>query len=316
MKYKVAQIIPYFGRWPEWIELYFYSCGKNPMVDFIFYTDCPLPKHIYANTIFHQCTFNEYAKMVSERLGLDELIKRPYKLTDLKPFLGKVHEEELSNYNFWGFGDLDLVHGDLSVIVNDTMLNKYDVITTHSYRIAGHFTLLRNNAHYRNLCLNIPNWQHNLPRDKHFGYDEMDLTRLINPYRQNIDRLHRYVFRWMGIKSYQLFDFFNSVLLKRMHMKEYFTTPSPVHHQKSKGNYCFSLFTFHSSLKTWTYDVAHGKVTDSKGKEIPYLHFLCFKKNIWMESDCYWCDGFYKLKDTIEAYKTITINKDSITGNI
>lgn len=21
--YKIAQIIPYFGKWPEWIELYF-----------------------------------------------------------------------------------------------------------------------------------------------------------------------------------------------------------------------------------------------------------------------------------------------------
>lgn len=39
---KAAIIIPYFGKFPEWFNLYLYSCKKNPEVDFIFYTDCSL----------------------------------------------------------------------------------------------------------------------------------------------------------------------------------------------------------------------------------------------------------------------------------
>ena len=86
------------------------------MVDFIFYTNCPLPKHRYANTIFYQCTFEEYKKLVEVRLSLDYSIEKSYKLCDLKPFLGAVHEPELKEYDFWGFGDLDVVHGNLSLI--------------------------------------------------------------------------------------------------------------------------------------------------------------------------------------------------------
>lgn len=100
MKYKVAQIIPYFGKWPEWIELYFYSCSRNPNIDFIFYTDCPLPKQQYPNTIFHQCSYQRYSQIVSNRLCIDYHCQKPYKLTDLKPFIGVIHEPELRNYDF------------------------------------------------------------------------------------------------------------------------------------------------------------------------------------------------------------------------
>lgn len=76
MKYKVAQIIPYFGKWPEWIELYFYSCSRNPNIDFIFYTDCPLPKQQYPNTIFHQCSYQRYSQIVSTTI-VKSLINSP-----------------------------------------------------------------------------------------------------------------------------------------------------------------------------------------------------------------------------------------------
>ena len=98
---KVAQVIPYFGKWPEWIELYMYSCGRNDMVDFIFYTDCEIPEHNYPNTIFHKCSFEDYQHLVSERLNIEYKIKSAYKLTDLKPFLGAIHERELLGYDFY-----------------------------------------------------------------------------------------------------------------------------------------------------------------------------------------------------------------------
>ena len=36
MQAKIAMIVPYFGKWPEWMDLYLYSCSKNPQVDFLF----------------------------------------------------------------------------------------------------------------------------------------------------------------------------------------------------------------------------------------------------------------------------------------
>lgn len=300
MKYKVAQIVPYFGKWPEWIELYFFSCGRNPMVDFIFYTDCPLPKHQYKNTIFHQCTFEEYKKLVGERLGIDYSIKKAYKLTDLKPFLGAVHKYELKSYDFWGFGDLDLVYGDLCMMINNKKLSKYDLITSHSYRVAGHFTIVRNNESYRNLCFKIKNWKEGLVEDQHHGFDEMDWSDLINPFGRNLGRIYRYIFQHLSVSLYHFYDVANRFLLRKKYMKEYYTTPNPTLPE--------------GTSPIWTYENKSGKIIDPQGRVLPYLHFMCFKKNIWIDTKEYWMNGFYQLDEQFEKYEKIIFDKNRIFG--
>ncbi|WP_420882928.1 DUF6625 family protein [Zooshikella ganghwensis] len=37
----IAIIIPYFGQWPEWIDLYIESCKHNPSIDWLLFSDCP-----------------------------------------------------------------------------------------------------------------------------------------------------------------------------------------------------------------------------------------------------------------------------------
>ena len=302
MKYRIAQIIPYFGNWPEWIELYFYSCGRNPMVDFIFYTDCPLPKHQYKNTIFHKCTFEDYTILVSERLGLSARICRPYKLTDLKPFLGYVHQEELKDYNFWGFGDLDLVYGDLSMLINDDMLDKYDLITSHSNRVAGHFTIVRNNDYYQNLCFKIKNWENGLTDEKHFSYDELAWTCLVNPMSHNIDRIYRYIMVHFGCDRNKLYDFLNKLILKRKYLQELYTTPIP--QPQHPGDSC----------KQWIYDNVKNKIEDPENRELPYLHFMAFKKCQWVQTNDYWKGSYWQLDDDFEKYDKIIFDKDKVIG--
>jgi hypothetical protein len=59
-KNKIAIIIPYFGKWPEWIELYFYSCSKNECIDWYFFTDCEGIKTQYPNVHFEKMFFSDY----------------------------------------------------------------------------------------------------------------------------------------------------------------------------------------------------------------------------------------------------------------
>lgn len=68
--YLVVQIIPYFGRWPEYFDLYLYSCSRNPMIKFIFYTDCPIPKNVYKNTDFRSISYKDYCEFVGKKLGI------------------------------------------------------------------------------------------------------------------------------------------------------------------------------------------------------------------------------------------------------
>ena len=45
LRYKIAIFIPYFGKFPEWIDLFLYSCSQNAKlseeieVDWLIFTD-------------------------------------------------------------------------------------------------------------------------------------------------------------------------------------------------------------------------------------------------------------------------------------
>lgn len=292
---RVAQIIPYFGHWPLWMPLYLHSCGRNKMVDFIFFTDCEVPSIIYPNTHFTQISFGDYCHLVSSRLGIDYTIKNPYKLTDLKPFLGLIHQQELHKYDWWGFGDIDLVYGDMSMLLNERNLQKYDVITTHNYHIAGHCAFVKNNKYFRELCLSIHDWQTRIVDDMHYGFDEAEWSNLVYPhiayplsiYRRYLSKIHKRCFNWFMNNS-------NKLINPKQHFIEYHTSPIPKDGQK------------------WTYDVKKSKIISPTGKELPYLHFLFFKKTPWFESETFWQSGFYKISRPIETLNHINIDIHSI----
>lgn len=294
---KIAQIIPYFGKWPEWFELYLYSCNKNRMIDFIFYTDCPLPKKSYSNTHLIPISFTDYQKLVGQRLGIDYSIDNPYKLTDLKPFLGAIHKKELLNYEFWSFGDLDLIYGDLSGLLCDYNLGRYDIITTHNYHVAGHFTVIRNNNYWCNLCFKLPNWEQRLCGNKHFGFDEGEWSKLAFPRLL----LNRLIWKYI-VSKLKVTDFFtflntaNKIIGGRRLFHEAYTSPNPKYGQE------------------WLYNPIEGKVSDPTGRELPYIHFLFFKKTPWLETDSYWREDFYKLghNSDFERMQTISVSLDGI----
>ena len=76
-------IIPYFGQWPEWINLFMLSCQYNSDIDWLFFTDCDEPEIKTHNTSFIHIAFNDYKKLVSEKLNINFSQSDPYKLCDL-----------------------------------------------------------------------------------------------------------------------------------------------------------------------------------------------------------------------------------------
>lgn len=297
---KIVQIIPYFGSWPEWMDLYLYSCSRNPMVDFLFFTDCGtelLPE--YGNVIFHSIPRIDYYNLVSKRLDIDFNPPSPYKLTDLKPFLGKVHELEIKNYEWWGFGDIDLLYGNLGLILNERNLKKYSVITTHNYHAAGHCTFMRNTAKYRDLCFRIKDWARKLTDTKHYGLDEGEWSGLAFPEITMSRLLWQHIFRHMHLMGFFSFmDFSNRILSSRRFSREFYTSPEPTVNQE------------------WKYDIESGKVLSPTLRELPYIHFLFFKKTPWLKTDNYWRKGYYKLNRTkpISSYSSISISTEGINS--
>ena len=159
------------------------------------------------------------------------------------------------------------------------MLNSHDVITTMSERIAGHFAIFRNNDKYCMLGLKCPQWKEHLLSSEHVGFDESDWVRLVLPEKRFLTALYKGLFKpfmsygkWVEL-TYRLY----SNKWNRKFTKEMFTTPIP-----KDGD-------------VWTYENKIGKLFAPDGRELPYLHFLFFKKTKYLETDKYWKKDFWKI---------------------
>lgn len=293
---KIVQIIPYFGRWPEYFDLYLYSCSRNPIITFIFYTDCEIPDIVYPNTVFIHTTFRDYCSLVSTKLNITFTPPNAYKLADLKPFLAYIHADDIKCASHWSFGDLDLCFGDMSMIINNANLAKYDLITTHDYHIAGHFTLIRNNDYYRNLCFSIKNWKQLLEYPDNIAFDEIYWSNAVFPTLKYTLYFYDTILKrfYPGCFS-RLMSFWNRLACPRCLFKEYQTSPEP----KETDN--------------WTFNLESGKIYDSSDREIPYLHFLFFK-NHPQTRHSKWGVGYYQLSKPIKDYSRIIFSTDSIKG--
>lgn len=298
MMNKICIIIPYFGNFPIWFDLYLYSCYKNSFIDFYFFTDCEIPIKIYNNTHFFKISFDEYCEKVSKKLDIQFKPQKHVKLCDVKPYYGLIHADIVNNYDFWGFGDIDVLYGDLKIILKESTLLKYDLISSHADRVAGHFTIIRKDSKYTTMPLHIDGYQQKLLAENVVGLDEHYFTALVYPFSKWIWKAYRKIGNKLGIKYYNFFKIPNAVfhLFSRFELKEYLTSILP-----KKG-------------EIWYYDLKRGTVTGPLGK-LPYLHFLFFKKNRFYKAETCWEEGFYKL-DPKSDYENMNVTIEITNSHI
>ncbi len=311
-KIKIALLMPYFGKWPEWIDLFFNSCEKNEFIDYYFFTDCPIPERYADNLKFKSLTFADYCQIVSTRLNIDFHPKSAYKLCGLRPFYAHVHKDLLEEYDFWGFGDLDVIWGDIHSFYTDKMLKYYNVFSTHSDRCSGHLSIIRNNEHYRELCFKIKDWKSKLLDDTFYALDEQDLSYLVYPetyffykvYRRFLRKILHLNWRNEWVVYYKTMPILNALTfmrLRKLYFKEQHTTPW----LSDDG------LTWKDDADTWYYN--KGEVTNNKtSKKYIYIHFMIFKKNQFRQN-WYWKDNFYKLPSNCNFSDSVVISKDGIS---
>lgn len=212
-------------------------------------------------------------------------------------------------YDFWGFGDLDIVWGNMEVFYTNELLDKFDVFSTMNDRISGHLTIIRNNEKYRKFCFQIPDWENKLTDDKHYALDESDFSNIVFPALKNIRKFYgniiMRIFDWKTAWEiyYTVFPFIHIILKtknRKLYFKEQHTTPI--------WNPDGRLYKYESDC--WFYK--DGKITNSKHKkEYMYLHFLFMKKNSFKEN-YYWKDDFYSIPENYNFEDGLTINKHGI----
>jgi hypothetical protein len=170
---KIGIIIVYFGEWPEWFDIFLETCKHNNDLEWIFVTDCSAPSSAPDNTHFEKMTLEEFEKLASKITGVKAEIKRPYKVCDFRPAFGEIFGDKLKKYDFWGWGDIDVLYGNLESIFTKSNLQEYDVISVRRRRTAGALSVFRNEERINEMYKRSPDYKKVLRDNVGYAFDEV-----------------------------------------------------------------------------------------------------------------------------------------------
>jgi len=147
--HSVCICIVYFGVKPVWLDAYLKSCRENKTIDWLFVTDLQLdtvPENVHVKPM----SFSQFKAHVHAALGVHfPREATPYKICDYRPTFGVLFENELKKYDFWAFGDIDVIYGNIRSFLSEDLMEAYDIVSTVKYYLAGPLTLLRNTESVR-----------------------------------------------------------------------------------------------------------------------------------------------------------------------
>jgi len=136
----IALVVPWYGPLPPTFDPWLRSCAGNPTIDWLLFTDEDLSRHaVPANVRTFQMSFANLRDLFRRRLDLEVCLQRPYQLCNFKIAYGWLFEDWLSDYEIWGYCDVDVVWGDLRSFFPGSVLRAFPKAQQH-----GHLTFYHN----------------------------------------------------------------------------------------------------------------------------------------------------------------------------
>ena len=168
---KIVLIFPYFGKLPVQYPMWRASALRNTTVDFMFFTDADVEPA--ENIIVHKMKFEDFQQIIQDVFDFPIVLDRPYILCDFKPVYGQALQKYISKYDFWGYGDLDVVYGDIRAFLTEEVLSKYKFFLGF-----GHLTLFHNdeetNTYYKVIVPGYQDYREVLTIHDQTFFDEYD----------------------------------------------------------------------------------------------------------------------------------------------
>ena len=169
-------ILPFFGQFNNYFNLWFFSCKCNPSIDWLIITDNPPPPDLPANIHWIKQSFHELRASFQDKFDFQICLDTPYKLCDYKGFYGYLFSEYISGYDFWGYCDCDLVFGNIAAFLPEEIFQTYDKIFTK-----GHLSFIRNDPKINQNFQKYETYKIALTTPVIYGYDEA-----IDGYRKGL----------------------------------------------------------------------------------------------------------------------------------
>ena len=147
MHKKILLILPYFGKFPNYFNLFLQSVRNNPGVTLLIFTDQQIDSD--GNIMVNRMTWERFIEFVQSKFEYPVNLHAPYKICDLRPSFGHIFDDYIQEYDYWGHCDCDLIFGDMRLL-NPMLDYGYDRIG-----MWGHLILYRNS-------IEVNNWFHQL----------------------------------------------------------------------------------------------------------------------------------------------------------
>lgn len=182
---KIIIIIPYFGEFPNYFQLFLNSCKKNRTINWAIITDND-EEYVYPpNVMVVRDTFDNIRARIKDRFDFNPSIDSVHKLCEYKPAYGFLFPEIVKDYDYWGYGDVDLIYGDLRTFLKDDVLSFDKVFTL------GHFTLIKNTIECNEMFMQEIDgellYKKAFQSSKNFNFDEdfQDKVNINSIFRKN-----------------------------------------------------------------------------------------------------------------------------------
>ncbi len=121
------------------------SCNNNRNVlDVLFITDLKPLQNAPDNVRFHSMLFSDLKSLIEKKIQLELPNFAPYKLCDFRPAYGEIFEDIIHGYDFWAYGDIDLVYGQLDQFITEDVISRHDILAFKKGHLHGPFTIYRN----------------------------------------------------------------------------------------------------------------------------------------------------------------------------
>lgn len=177
MTSRIALIIPHFGKFNNYFQLWLNSCKYNPTIDWLVFTDDKTSYDYPSNVLVTHMNFEEFQNLITQKLDMEIELKTPYLICEFRIAFGEIFEDYLVNYDFWGYCDTDLLWGNLRRHITEDVLKNHSKI---GWR--GHLTLYKNdkriNRLYRNSLEGVEFYKYAF--NNHSGFPSASDERHIN----------------------------------------------------------------------------------------------------------------------------------------
>lgn len=173
MNKKIAIIIPFFGNLncKGYFQRFLDSCEINSQITWFIFTDDKTPYKYPPNIKITYMRFEDLKEIIQKKYDFQIKLHTSYKLCDFKPAYGDIFESYISDYDWWGYADIDLIWGCVDHFISDDLLNSYEQLYSR-----GHLTLSRNNEKMRMLYRDsggIELYKKIFSEEKHYAFDEL-----------------------------------------------------------------------------------------------------------------------------------------------